>query len=134
MIKDRRQAFLSAARLANFFSNYQHSVEFFAENTFESDSEAQEKSLRARHFQKWIFKEILIRYTAGHSIDLLIPLLETLVDSYEHLQRQLASTTRFRTSPPWRSTTGSTSTKSASRCSACASCCTAPTCSNASWP
>lgn len=90
MIKDRRQAFLSAARLENFFSNYQHSVEFFAEHTFESDSEAQEKSLRARHFQKWIFKEILIRYTAGHSIDLLIPLLETLVDSYEHLQKQLA--------------------------------------------
>ncbi|NBF12601.1 PoNe immunity protein domain-containing protein [Pseudomonas sp. Fl4BN1] len=90
MIKDRRQAFLSEARFKNFFSNYRRSVEFFAENSFQADSEEQEKSLRARHFQKLIFKEILIRYTAGNSIDLLIPLLETLVDSYEQLQKQLA--------------------------------------------
>lgn len=66
MIKDRRQAFLSDARLENFFSNYQHSVQFFAENTFEADSEAQEKSLRARHFQKWPFESPL---TTSVSLD-----------------------------------------------------------------
>lgn len=81
---------MSAARFENFFINYRKSVRFFEENTFQADSEAQEKSVRARYFQKLIFKEILIRYTAGDAIESLIPLLETLVDSYERLQRQLA--------------------------------------------
>lgn len=90
MITNTRQTFLSAARFENFFINYRKSVRFFAENTFQADSEAQEKSVRARYFQKLIFKEILIRYTAGDAIESLIPLLETLVDSYEGLQRQLA--------------------------------------------
>jgi hypothetical protein len=86
----RRQQFLSEARFDNFFINYKDSIEFFEENTFQADSEEQEKTLRARYFQKLILKEILIRYTAGNEIDVLIPLLEQLVNCYELLQEKLA--------------------------------------------
>lgn len=91
MIMSRRQQFLSEARFDNFFINYKDSIEFFKENTFQADSDEQEKSLRARYFQKLILKEILIRYTAGNEIVVLIPLLEKLVESYELLQEKLAN-------------------------------------------
>jgi hypothetical protein len=87
---NRRQQFLSEARYDNFFKTYKKTIAFFDENTFQADSEEQEKSVRARHFQKLILKEILIRYTAGNEIKTLIPLLENLVDSYEFLQKKLA--------------------------------------------
>lgn len=87
---NRRQQFLSEARYSNFFKNKEKTTVFFEENTFQAESESQEKSLRARHFQKLILKEILIRYTAGNEIDTLIPLVESLVDSYETLQEKLA--------------------------------------------
>ncbi|WP_081625556.1 MULTISPECIES: DUF1910 domain-containing protein [Pseudomonas] len=63
--------------------NYKDSIEFFKENTFQADSDEQEKSLRARYFQRLILKEILIRYTAGNEIVVLIPLLEKLVEALE---------------------------------------------------
>ena len=86
----RRQQYLSEKRYQNFFNNKEKTTAFFEKNTFQADSEDQEKSLRARHFQKLIFKEILIRYTAGDEINNLIPLMESLINSYELLQKKLA--------------------------------------------
>lgn len=86
----RRQQYLSENRYQNFFKNKEKTTAFFETNTFQTDSEDQEKSLRARHFQKLIFKEILIRYTAGDEINNLIPLMESLINSYELLQKKLA--------------------------------------------
>ncbi|MFJ2536463.1 PoNe immunity protein domain-containing protein [Pseudomonas sp. NPDC087614] len=86
----RRQQYLSENRYQNFFKNKEKTTAFFEKNTFQADSEDQEKSLRARHFQKLIFKEILIRYTAGDEINNLIPLMESLINSYELLQKKLA--------------------------------------------
>ncbi len=86
----RRQQYLSENRYQNFFNNKEKTTAFFEKNTFQADSEDQEKSLRARHFQKLIFKEILIRYTAGDEINNLIPLMESLINSYELLQKKLA--------------------------------------------
>ncbi len=81
---------MSEIRYDNFFKNKEKTIDFFKKNTFQADSENQEKSLRARYFQKLTFKEILISYTAGHEIDSLIPLVENLIDSYELLQAKLA--------------------------------------------
>ncbi|WP_347902734.1 PoNe immunity protein domain-containing protein [Pseudomonas purpurea] len=85
-----RQALLTQARYDAFFINHQHSIEFFKTHTFQADSPEQEKSVRARYFQKGVLKEILIRYTAGDEMTLLIPLLEDLVEHYEALQKALA--------------------------------------------
>lgn len=88
---NKRQQYLSETRLDNFFINYEETLSFFDKNTFQADCENQEKAVRARHFQKLILKEILIRYTAGNKIENLIQLLENLVDSYEILQKTLAN-------------------------------------------
>ncbi|MBK5396079.1 DUF1911 domain-containing protein [Pseudomonas sp. TH39(2020)] len=86
----KRQKYLTVKRHENFIINYKKSFIFWEDKLFQADSPEQEKSIRARHFQTLHLKNILIRYTAGEEVHNLAILLETLVESYENLQKKLA--------------------------------------------
>jgi len=86
----RRQQFLTEKRYENFISNYKKSFDFWKDKLFQADSPEQEKAVRARHFQTLYLKNILMLYTAGEEVKNLSTPLETLIESYEDLQKKLA--------------------------------------------
>ncbi|MCD5990449.1 DUF1911 domain-containing protein [Pseudomonas sp. CDFA 553] len=86
----RRQKFLTEKRYENFLSSYKNSFVFWENKRFQADSPEQEKSVRAKHFQSLYLRNILMLYTAGEEISNFPASLETLIESYETLQREQA--------------------------------------------
>ena len=87
---NRRQKFLTEARYIDFLAYSDETKEFWANNTFESDTPEQEASLRATHFKNVALKKLFISYTAGLEITSLVPLLEELITHYENRQEKLS--------------------------------------------
>lgn len=85
-----RQAPLEAQHYAQFLEDRQATIAFFQEHRFQSDSDTEERSLRARWFQRLAAEHLYITYTAGHPVESLPPLLEALVEHVEHRQQMLA--------------------------------------------
>ncbi|MFJ2318649.1 PoNe immunity protein domain-containing protein [Pseudomonas sp. NPDC087817] len=85
-----RQKYFTTARYESFKSYFEEEFEFWKDKLFTADSPEQEKSLRARNFQSLHLKHILMLYTAGEDIQSLILPLETLIASYEELQKYMA--------------------------------------------
>lgn len=85
-----RQEFLTEARYFDFRDYSDETKEFWANNTFESDTPEQEASLRATHFKNVALKKLFISYTAGLEITSLTPLLEELITHYENRQKKLS--------------------------------------------
>ncbi|MBX8474661.1 DUF1911 domain-containing protein [Pseudomonas cichorii] len=86
---EKRQNFFSQEHYSNFLREYDEVVEFFKQNTFESDSPEEEAALRSRHFQSLALDRLLAAYTAGEEIVFLLPLLEDLIEKYEVRQAKL---------------------------------------------
>lgn len=86
-----RQKHLTKLRYENFLTNYDEEFEFWKDKLFTADSPEQEKSLRARNFKNLHLKHVFMLYTAGEGIQSLIQPLETLIASYEELQKHLAT-------------------------------------------
>ncbi|VVM70690.1 PoNe immunity protein domain-containing protein [Pseudomonas viridiflava] len=86
----RRQKFLTEKRYENFLSSYKKSFVFWEDKLFQAESPEQEKSVRAKYFQSLYLRRILMLYTAGEEISNLPASLETLIESYETLQREQA--------------------------------------------
>lgn len=84
-----RQPYFSARHYENFFKEHDEVIEFCKTNRFESDSDEEEASLRARHMQGLALDKLLATYTAGEAIELLVPLLEDVIEKYEVVQRAL---------------------------------------------
>ena len=85
-----RQKHFTTAQYESFKSYFEEEFEFWKDKLFRADSPEQEKSLRARNFQSLHLKHILMLYTAGEDIQSLVLPLETLIASYEELQKYLA--------------------------------------------
>ncbi|MBK5396081.1 DUF1911 domain-containing protein [Pseudomonas sp. TH39(2020)] len=88
---NKRQCFI-------FDSYYQKSIHLYdttesrwTGRTMQADSPGQEKALRTGYFKDAAFSALLISYTAGESIERLIPRLEKLINSYEIYQQALAA-------------------------------------------
>ncbi|MBP5970928.1 PoNe immunity protein domain-containing protein [Pseudomonas iridis] len=86
-----RQKHLTKLRYENFLTNYDEEFEFWKDKLFTADSPEQEKSLRARNFKNFHLKHVFMLYTAGEDIQSLIQPLETLIASYEELQKHQAT-------------------------------------------
>ncbi|WP_439885252.1 PoNe immunity protein domain-containing protein [Pseudomonas syringae] len=85
-----RQKFYSQNHYEIFLRECDEVTQFFEINKFQSDSLEEEASLRARFFQRLALDKVLASYTAGVEIELLIPLLDDLIVSYEIRQKTLA--------------------------------------------
>ncbi|PIF53418.1 hypothetical protein CLU80_5933 [Pseudomonas sp. 29] len=60
---NRRQDFLTEVRYNDFLAYSDETKEFWANNTFESDTPEQEASLRATRFKNAALKKLFISYT-----------------------------------------------------------------------
>lgn len=87
----KRQEFLTQTRYQDFLDYSEETKEFWKINKFESDSPAQEESLRASHFKNVALKKLFISYTAGAEIASLEPLIEDLISKYEESQSKLSA-------------------------------------------
>lgn len=86
----KRQKYITEKRFENFKDNYKKSFAFWSDKQFQAESPEQAEFIRAKHFQTLHLKNILIRYTAGEEIFKLPSLLESLIGSYENVQKKLA--------------------------------------------
>ncbi|GAB0080844.1 hypothetical protein TOC8172_05440 [Pseudomonas syringae] len=86
---NKRQKFYSEKHYLNFQREHNEVIDFLKTNTFESDSPEEEAALRSRHLQKLALDRLLAAYTAGEKIASLTPLLEDLIQKYEHRQSTL---------------------------------------------
>lgn len=86
---NKRQKFYSEKHYLNFQREHNEVIEFLKTNTFESDSPEEEAALRSRHLQKLALDRLLAAYTAGEEIASLTPLIEDLIQKYEHRQLTL---------------------------------------------
>ncbi|MDX9677474.1 PoNe immunity protein domain-containing protein [Pseudomonas zeae] len=86
-----RQKYLTEVHYENFLTNYDEEFEFWKDKLFTADSPEQEKSLRARNFKNLHLEHVFMLYTAGEDIQTLMQPLETLIASYEELQKYQAT-------------------------------------------
>lgn len=86
----KRQKFLSDSQYGIFLKESDEVIRFFESNRFKSETDEEEKSLRARHFQLLTLDRLFITYTAGQPIEALLPILEKVIEGYETWQRALA--------------------------------------------
>ncbi|BAV75087.1 hypothetical protein TRE132_31020 [Pseudomonas chlororaphis subsp. aurantiaca] len=86
----KRQKFLSDNQYKIFLKESDEVTKFFESNRFKSETDEEEKSLRARHFQRLTLDKLFITYTAGQPIEALLPILEEVIEGYETWQRALA--------------------------------------------
>lgn len=86
----KRQKFLSDSQYEIFLKESDEVIRFLESNRFESETDEEERSLRARYFQRLALDRLFITYTAGQPIDALLPILEEVIEGYETWQQALA--------------------------------------------
>ncbi|WP_426234166.1 PoNe immunity protein domain-containing protein [Pseudomonas sp. TWP3-2] len=87
---NRRQKFIFESYYNKSIGLYDGTEARWNNETMQADNPTQEKALRTGYFKESAFKALLISYTAGETIESLIPRLEKLIDCYEIYQQALA--------------------------------------------
>ncbi|MFJ2683067.1 PoNe immunity protein domain-containing protein [Pseudomonas sp. NPDC087342] len=91
---NRRQRFIVDSYYRKSIHLYDTTESRWAGQTMQADSPDQERSLRTGYFKAAALNALLISYTAGETIESLIPRLEKLISSYETYQQALAAEER----------------------------------------